>query len=227
MDKIFSISNYIYNQTKGIIDYTSIKAILNYHIGFRITITQEEFNSLNQKVIYLRNLTKQIENIMGYIKTISTEECIIFINNNETLFDSFLESFNNVFDDIKNDILTLRNKSFSINLNQAEPENHKEGTEWINTLFDFYLKYNGKRLVSAIEFFYHIRKVWSSIEDNDTFIISHITDNILGGISLLNISVNLREWILKNGDVIRHKDIIDVSLDIKQKKILYEDYIMV
>ena len=231
VDKIFNISNYIYGIIKG--GYTSIKSILNSQIGFRITITQEEFNALNQKVIYLSNLSKQIENTMGYINHISkvnVNEYINFINNNVNLFDTYLEDFNHIFEEINNDILYLKNKRIFIPLTIIEKENHKEGTEWIYTLFDFYLKYNGQRFVSASDFFYHIRKIWSTIEDKETLIISNITDNILGGISILNISHNLREWITKNGDVIKreYRDIIDTSLNIKQKKIIPdEDYVMV
>jgi len=233
VDKIFNISNYIYGIIKGITDYTSIKSILNSQIGFRITITQEEFNALNQKVIYLSNLSKQIENTMAYINHISkvnVNEYINFINNNVNLFDTYLEDFNHIFEEINNDILYLKNKRIFIPLTIIEKENHKEGTEWIYTLFDFYIKYNGQRFVSASNFFYHIRKIWSTIEDKETLIISNIMDNNLGGISILNISHNLREWITKNGDVIKreYRDIVDTSLNIKQKKIIPdEDYVMV
>jgi len=222
VDKIFNISNYIYGSIKG--GYTSIKTIITSQIGFRITITQEEFNYLNRKVIYLSNLAKQIENTMGYIDHISkvnVNEYIYFINSNVNLFDTYLEDFNFVFEEINNDILSLKNKGFTTHLSIPEKENSKEGTEWIYTLFDFYIKYNGQRFVSASDFFYHIRKIWSTIEDKETIIISHITDNILGGISILNISHNLREWITKNGDVIKreYRYIIDTTLNIEKKNI--------
>jgi hypothetical protein len=51
-----------------------------------------------------------------------------------------------------------------------------------------------------MEFFNSIKDNWEKLEDNETIEMSYITDNILGGSCLENISVNLVKWLRTNYD---------------------------
>lgn len=81
---------------------------------------------------------------------------------------------------------------------------------WITTLFDIYLAYGGKPGVSSMEFFNSIKDFWYKLEDGETIEISYITDKILGGYSIENIAINLRNWLRVNLDClsIKYKYII-------------------
>jgi hypothetical protein len=81
-------------------------------------------------------------------------------------------------------------------------EKKEEGTWWVRYLFDTYLKYGGKRYVTSMEFFNSIKDNWEKLEDNETIEMSYITDNILGGYCLENISLNLVKWLRTNYDAI-------------------------
>jgi hypothetical protein len=237
-DKIFNISNHIYNCIKkGIspsgmqVDYTNIKSIWASFIGFNITLSQQEFNDLNNKCKHLRALLDRIEYIIAIIKGLDMDHKCHYINNNADLFDMYFEDFNNIFDFINKDIQYLQKKDISRSNIIPERDNIIKGTKWIFTLFNFYLKYEGKKQVSTIEFFYHIRDIWDKIDDDESLEITHILENILGGGTIKNISHNLRDWLMKNGDVVvRYRDIINVSIEPKEEDVIEFDpneYVMV
>jgi hypothetical protein len=237
-DKIFNISNHIYNCIKKVVspsgmqvDYTSMKSIWSSFIGFNITLSQEEFNDLNNKCKHLRSLLDRIEYIIGIIKGLDMEHKCHYINNNAVLFDMYFDDFNNTFDFINKDIQYLQKKDIYRSNIIPEKDNIIKGTKWIFILFDFYLKYEGKKQVSTSEFFYHIRDIWDKIDNDESIEITHILENILGGVSIKNISHNLRDWLMKNGDVVvMYRGIIDVSLEPKDFEVLEFDpheYVMV
>lgn len=218
-DKIFNIANHIYNSVKrgltpsGLqVDYTSIKSIWTSFIGINITLTQEEFNFLNNKCKYLNTLLDKIEYILYTIKALDITQKYIYINDNASLFDLFLDDFNNAIDSINDNIQHLQRKDISKPSINLEKDDIIKGTEWINILFDFYLKYEGKKQVSTSEFFYHIKDIWKFIENSESIQISYILENIFGGGSIKNLSYNLRDWLMKNGDVVTRRDIINLSL---------------
>ena len=220
-DKIFNISNHIYNCIKkGIspsgmqVDYTSIKSIWISFIGLNITLSQQEFNELNNKCKYIRILLERLEYIIGIIKVLDMEHKCNYINNNAGLFDMYFEDFNNIIDCINKDIQYLQKKDMTRSKLVPEKDNIIKGTKWINTLFNFYLKYEGKKQVSTSEFFYYIRDIWDKVDNDESIEITHILEKNLGGGSIKNISYNLRDWLMKNGDVIvSYRDIINVSLE--------------
>ena len=74
------------------------------------------------------------------------------------------------------------------------------GTEWLRELFSIYLKYNTETNVTPLQFFKNIKTKWDMLSDNETIIISDITENKLGGKSLFNISCNFKDWIISNKD---------------------------
>jgi len=231
-DKIFNISNHIYNCIKrGItpsgmqVDYTSVKSIWNSFIGLNITLSQEEFNWLNNKCEKMRILLNRIESIMGIIKELNSVDRDNYINNNEGLFDIFFNEFNSIMDSINADIQSFQHKNITHSKIIPEKSNIIKGTEWIITLFNFYLKYDGVKQVSTSEFFYHIISIWDKIDNFETIEISHIMDNILGGKTIMIISYNFLDWIKKNGDSLpnNYRDIINITLEpelrIKRKEI--------
>jgi len=222
-NKIFNISNHIYNCIKrpqGMqIDYTSIKSIWVSFIGINITLSQEEFNDLNNKCLHLKSLLDKIDNIIGIIKALDINQKCDYINKNVDLFDIFFNDLNNVIECINKDIQYLKTKNVIRSNIIPEKDNITKGTKWINTLFNFYLKYEGKKKVSTSEFFYHIRDIWDKIDNDESLEITHIIDNILGGGSINNISHNLRDWLIKNGDIM-YRDIIDTSIEPKDFELL-------
>ena len=232
-DKIFNISNHIYNCIKrGIspsgfqIDYTSIKSIWNSFIGIRVTLSQEEFNHLNNKCKYLKTLLEKIEYTIGIIKVLNIDQKSIYVNNNIGLFDIYFDDFNNVFECINRDISYLQNKDIISSNIIPEKDNIMKGTRWLDTLFNFYLKYEGKMQVSTSEFFYYIKDIWKFIDSDESIEISHILDNILGGCSIMNISYNLRDWLIKNIDLVvsnngvKYRDIINISLEPREIEVI-------
>jgi len=84
--------------------------------------------------------------------------------------------------------------------------------------------------VSTSDFFYYIRDIWDKVDNDDSIEITHILENILGGVSIKNISHNLRDWLIKNGDVVGSRDIINLSLEPKEEEVIEFDpneYVMV
>ena len=83
----------------------------------------------------------------------------------------------------------------------------------------------------TIEFFYHIRDIWDKIDNDESIEITHILENILGGVSIKNISHNLRDWLMKNGDAVNnlYRDIINVSLEPKEEVLEFDpnEYVIV
>jgi len=236
-DKIFNISNHIYNCIKkGIspsglqVDYTSIKSIWASFIGFNITLSQQEFNDLNNKCKYLSTLLNRIEYIIGVIKVLDLGQKCDYINNNAGFFDMYFDDFNNVIECMNRDIQYLQKKDINRSNIIPEKDNIIKGTKWIKTLFNFYLKYEGKKQVSTSEFFYYIRDIWDNVDNDDSIEITHILENILGGVSIKNISHNLRDWLMKNGDVVGSRDIINISLEPREEELIEFDpneYVMV
>jgi hypothetical protein len=218
-NKIYEISNHIYNSIKSKVDYTNPRSIIVSYLGFKKRFSQDEFRLLKEKCDTIKYILHQVEmkmSILDYTLGNNISLYPSYIVNNIDVFEMYLEDFGSHFEDINAYIKYLcekpRNGENNISL-VLQKENTKEGTEWLYELYNFYLKYNGERNVSSNDFFNHIKMIWNSIENIETIQISYITDNILGGISIYNISSNLKDWVIKNKDAIRpnYRDIIDTT----------------
>jgi hypothetical protein len=216
-NRIYEISNYIYNTIKTKVDYTNPRSIIVTYLGFKIRFSQDEFRLLKEKCETINYMLKQVEikiSILEYTLQNNISLYPSYIVNNIDVFEMYLEEFNSYFEDIKLYIKYLCEKPRTKqSLDNSQKEKTMEGTEWIYILYDFYLRYEGVKNVSSNDFFNHIKSIWSTIENIETIQISEITDNMLGGISIENISFNLNDWISKNKDIIKHeyRDIIDIN----------------
>ncbi len=195
------------------VNYTSVVSIINHYLGKEITISQEQFN-------YIRKMT------VFFIESYeSTRLAIHFLSEVEDKNAYFLENMSyaekeyfRVIEEIENLQKYLKNIRetywVSISYSPPIPENNLKGTRWIKYLFDVYLKYGGGRHVTSIEFFNSMKDKWGKLTDKETLEISHITDKILGGISLELISSNLNNWLVNNVNFIdnRHKDVIKLKV---------------
>lgn len=216
-NRIYEISNYIYNTVKNKTDYTNPRSIIITYLGFKIRFSQDEFRLLKEKCDTLSYILKQVEMKMAILDYTLHNNISLYpsyIVNNIDVFEMYLEDFGNHFEDINLYIKYLCNKPRTKQpLDNSQKEKIMEGTEWLYVLYNFYLKYKGVSNVSSDDFFNHIKTIWSTIENIETIQISYITDNILGGISIENISSNLKDWITKNKDAIKreYRDIIDIN----------------
>jgi hypothetical protein len=131
-----------------------------------------------------------------------------YILENSPLFEAILKDFNNINLDIYNYLETIKSKGSSKLV--PEKENIKEGTKWLYVLFDFYIKHEGVRNVSCIQFFNYIKDIWDIVADSNE--ILYILEDMFGGISIDNISSNFKDWLNKNMDVVKpeYRDIINI-----------------
>ena len=84
--------------------------------------------------------------------------------------------------------------------------------EWFYMLLNIYGKYGGILPVKPLDFFQFYKDNWHRLEDQETLEISHITDSILGGISIANLSINLSDWIKRNSDLFRSVPVLNMFL---------------
>ena len=188
-NRIYYISNYIYNNSQ---EYVSIKALITLTIGMNITLSQDEYNILNNKLLSIKSLINYFEykmNIFNYMDKMNDNNLADYIVENSPLFESILKDFNTINLDIYKYLETIKSKGPSKLV--PEKENIKEGTKWLYVLFDFYINHEGIKGVSCIQFFNYIKDIWDSVADSNE--ILYILEDMLGGISIDNISANFKD----------------------------------
>lgn len=195
------------------VNYTSITSILNHYLEKEITISQENFNYIQDKVFFFRESYQTTKQAIQYLNSLKSPDEFLLENMTyaETEYFQVIEQI----EEVQTYLKTIRDNYWvTISYTPTEHENHFKGTRWIKYLFDVYLKNGGVRGVSSIEFFNSMKENWTKLEDEETIEIGYITDNMLGGISIENISLNLNNWLINNISSIdnRHKNIIKLKV---------------
>jgi len=201
-DEFFLFCNTIFSiLTDPPVIYTSLRSVLQNSIGLNITLNNSQMRYVRNKVSFFKHTL--------FIVNFKND----FINSKKNKSEKYIKdsidilklTLNNVIRNIEE--LEVNLSSFKEeNINQGisytptTQEKNQEGTWWVRYLFNTYLKYGGKREVTSMEFFNSIKDNWEKMEDNETIEMSYITDNILGGYCLENISVNLVKWLRTNYD---------------------------
>lgn len=195
------------------VNYTSIPSIINHYLGKEITISQENFNYIQDKVFFFRESYQSTKQAINYLNSLKNFD--EFLVENMTYAETEYFQVIGQIEELQSYLKTIRDNYWvTITYTPKEQENHYKGTRWIRYLIDVYLKYGGIRGVSSIEFFNSMKEKWSKLEDEETIEIWYITDNILGGISIENISINLNNWLINNINTIdnRHKNVIKLMV---------------
>ena len=190
------------------LDYTSVKNVIYNYIGPHVTLSQNQFDYLKNKCSYFKNTANYIRMKLHFYNKQKDKETFAMTNMR------FLE---NILITVTSKVLEIQTFINDIDFTLSySPEitSYKEnkGTEWVRTLFKIYLKYGGNKGVSCIDFFKSIKDNWDKLEDSETIEISYITETILGGYSLDNISQNLQNWLKLNHDTVgpKYKNIIKI-----------------
>jgi dGTP triphosphohydrolase len=195
------------------VNYTSIPSIINHYLGKEITISQVNFNYIQDKTFFFRESYQTTKEAINYLLNLKkTDE---FLVENMCYAESEYFQVIGQIEELQAYLKEIRDTYWeTICYSPKEQENTLKGTRWIKYLFDVYLKYGGMRGVSSAEFLNSIKENWSRLEDEETLEIGHITDNILGGISIENISNNLNNWLINNVFSIdnRHKNVIKLRV---------------
>jgi hypothetical protein len=200
-NRIFNIANHVHREC---FIYSNINAVWTSFIGKDKRLTQSEFNKLKQVVSDIYTLLFEIEykiNLLKYMVNSKDENTNNFIQEQSDIFESYLLKSNILTNQIQDLINQFKYKTTFEFVNIQEAENVEKGTRWIHTFFNLcnkYLVFPHK--VCPKEYIEALKENWKHLEDEDTIIISDILDNILGGISIENISCNLRDWLMKYGD---------------------------
>lgn len=193
------------------INYTSLHNVLYNSLGLTITLSTYQMAYIRNKITYFIKTLLVVKYRYNYMKQ-KVKKSDKFLKQNIDILRITLGNILQNIEDLEESLEEFKEQ----NINQpvvytpTHKENTEEGTRWIITLFNTYLKYGGKRGVSSMEFFNSIKDIWYKLEDDETIELSYITDNILGGLSLEYISVNLRNWLRINND----------SIDMKYRNII-------
>lgn len=193
------------------INYTSLHNVLYNSLGLTITLSTYQMAYIRNKITYFIKTLLVVKYRYDYMKQ-KVKKSEKFLKQNIDILRITLGNILQNIEDLEESLEEFKEQ----NINQpvvytpTHKENTEEGTRWIITLFNTYLKYGGKRGVSSMEFFNSIKDIWYKLEDDETIELSYITDNILGGLSLEYISVNLRNWLRINND----------SIDMKYRNII-------
>jgi hypothetical protein len=195
------------------VNYTSIPSIINHYLGKDITISQDEFNYIRRKTEVFIDSFNSTKLAIHFISEVSDKNAYYL----ENMPYAESEYFNVIqeIEDLQKYLKNIRETYwYTISYSPTIPENHLKGTRWMRYMFDVYLKYGGKREVSCIEFFNSMKEKWSRLTDEETIEVGYITDNILGGISIENISLNMNNWLTSNINCIdnRHKNVIKLKV---------------
>lgn len=188
------------------INYTSLKNVLYSSLGSTLTISPIQMIYVRGKVNYFKRTILTVKYRYDYVVKKEKKSEKFLKRNIEALRTTLNDIFINI-EELEDGLEEF--KEYSINQSVVYTPTHKEkteeGTRWIVTLFDIYLAYGGKPGVSSMEFFNSIKDFWDKLEDKETIELSYITDKILGGYSIENISINLRNWLRINLDTLQMK----------------------
>lgn len=186
------------------VNYTSLYNVLHHSLGPTITLSSFQVQYVASKVKYFKRELLKVKYRYDYVRKKVKKSEIFLKNNIEVLRETMSDIFLNI-EELEDGLEDFKENIQPIVYTPSHREKIEEGTRWIYTLFNIYLKYGGNPGVSSMEFFNSIKDIWDKLEDEETIEISYITDNILGGISLENIAINLNNWLRINLDAIQMK----------------------
>ncbi len=188
------------------VNYTSLKNVLYNSLGSTLTISPIQIIYVKRKVNYFKRTLLTVKYRYDYVVKKEKKSEKFLKRNIEALRTILNDIFINI-EELEDGLEQFKEQSInqSVVYIPANKEKTEEGTRWIITLFDTYLKYGGKPGVSSMEFFNSIKDFWDKLEDEETIEISYITDKILGGYSIENIAINLRNWLRVNFDCLQFK----------------------
>jgi hypothetical protein len=206
-DEIYFICNTINSiLTQPPINYTSLRNVLYNSLGLTITLSTYQMAYIINKITYFTKTLLVVKYRYDYMKQ-KVKKSEKFLKQNIDILRLTLGNILQNIEDLEESLEEFKEQ----NINQpvvytpTHKENTEEGTRWIITLFDTYLKYGGKYGVSSMEFFNSIKDFWAKFEDEETIELSYITDKILGGYSIEHIAINLRNWLRINLDALQIK----------------------
>lgn len=192
--------------TQPPINYTSLRNVLHISLGLTITLNTYQMNYIINKITFFKNTLLMVKYRHDYIRQ-KVKKSEKFLKQNIEVLRITLNNILQNIEDLEESLEEFKEQSINqpVIYTPSNKENTEEGTRWIITLFDTYLKYGGKPGVSSMEFFNSIKDFWDKLEDEETIEISYITDKILGGYSIEHIAINLRNWLRINFDALQPK----------------------
>ena len=188
------------------INYTSLRNVLYNTLGLTITLSTYQMAYIRNKITYFTK-TLLVVKYRHYCMRQKVKKSEKFLKQNIDILRITLGNILQNIEDLEESLEEFKEQ----NINQpvvytpSQNENTEDGTRWIITLFNTYLKYGGKTGVSSMEFFNSIKDFWDKLEDEETIELSYITDKILGGYSIEHIAINLRNWLRTNLDALQIK----------------------
>ena len=192
--------------TQPPINYTSLRNVLHISLGLTITLNTYQMNYIINKITFFKTTLLMVKYRHDYIRQ-KVKKSEKFLKQNIEILRTTLNNILQNIEDLEESLEEFKEQSINqpVIYTPSNKENTEEGTRWIITLFDTYLKYGGKIGVSSMEFFNSIKDFWDKLEDEETIEISYITDKILGGYSIEHIAINLRNWLRTNFDALQPK----------------------
>lgn len=192
--------------TQPPINYTSLRNVLHISLGLTITLNTYQMNYIINKITFFKNTLLMVKYRHDYIRQ-KVKKSEKFLKQNIEILRITLNNILQNIEDLEESLEEFKEQSINqpVIYTPSNKEKTEEGTMWIITLFDTYLKYGGKIGVSSMEFFNSIKDFWDKLEDEETIEISYITDKILGGYSIEHIAINLRNWLRTNFDALQPK----------------------
>jgi len=201
-DEFFLICNTIFSiLAEPPVIYTSLRSVLQNSIGLDITLNNDQMRYVRSKVSFFKNTFFVVKFKYEFMISKKKKSEKYMKDSIEILKITLHNVIRNI-EELETSLSVYKEEHINqgISYTPTTQEKKEEGTWWVRYLFDTYLKYGGKRGVTSMEFFNSIKENWEKLEDNETIEMSYITDNILGGYCLDNISVNLVKWLRTNYD---------------------------
>ena len=206
-DEFYFICNTINSiLTQPPINYTSLRNVLYNSLGLTITLSTYQMAYIINKITYFKKTLLVVKYRHDYMRQ-KVKKSEKFLKQNIDILRITLGNILQNIEDLEERLEEIKEQSINqpVVYTPTHKENTEEGTRWIITLFDTYLKYGGKPGVSSMEFFNSIKDFWGKLEDEETIELSYITDKILGGYSIEHIAINLRNWLRINLDALQIK----------------------
>jgi hypothetical protein len=175
--------------------YLSLKSLFYNVIGTDCTINY----------LYMNNLILQINKLKNIWLTVTHNL------NNESLLKECLTKTNSCIANIETLIYFIKEEneqkssivSYSPTFNNKE--DHDIGIKWFHDLISKYIFYGGTFPTTTYNFILFFKNNWDRLSNIDTLDLTPIFLDYLGGISIEYNSYCLRDWLIKNSDIIKHK----------------------
>lgn len=224
LEELYHRIDIVYNSIKNTIissnvNYTSPRSILSSKLDFKKTISQDDYNYIRYKSEFLKDLYAVINgkyDIINYGKkhNIETNENILLykLNAFESNFSEIISTINDInmylkcLQEDKEKPIKIEDLTISYSPNNTSiNEDINSGTKWLYDLFDMYLKYNTERYVTSKIFFTTLQSSYDKLTDDEKDNLVYITEKILGGVSIDNISIAFSNWLYSNRDIIKYE----------------------